>query len=78
MKKDRMSFDGDEPFFIYVEFILNEVVEDTNYLIAFFNPGIFFENKRPILHRIYETCCETFPTAGMAFLSLRSVGIVYL
>lgn len=36
-----MSFDVNEPFFIYVEFI-SEVIEDTNNLIAFSNPGFFF------------------------------------
>ena len=41
MKKECVSFDVNEPFFIYVEFFW-EVIEDTNYLIAFFNPLIFF------------------------------------
>lgn len=44
MKKENISFDVNEPFFIYVEFDCGEVVEDTNYLIAFFNPGFFFKN----------------------------------
>ena len=42
MKKENISFDVTEPFFIYVEFVC-EVIEDTNYLIAFSNPGFFFK-----------------------------------
>jgi hypothetical protein len=41
MKKGNMSFDVNEPFFIYVEFVC-EVIEDTNNLIAFLNHYFFF------------------------------------
>jgi hypothetical protein len=43
MKKGELSFDVNEPFFIYVEF--DEVFEDTNYLIAFSNPVFFFKKN---------------------------------
>jgi hypothetical protein len=43
MKKENLSFDVDEPFFIICR-VCCEVVEDTNYLIAFLNPATFFEN----------------------------------
>ena len=67
-----------EPFFIYVEFFW-EVIEDTNYLIAFFNLKIFFEKFYKSLEASgYETIFETFLMEPTSLLSAGRVGIVYL
>lgn len=50
MKKGDISFDENEPFFIYVEFFC-EVTEDTNNLIVFPNPGSFFQKMSATILR---------------------------
>jgi len=79
MKKENISFDVTEPFFIYVEFVC-EVIEDTNYLIAFFNLGLFFKNLPATIlwHFFYDKFFIWVYDGNVLYLKQAEVFIVIL